>query len=183
MKPHALVLAGVVTLILAACATLGLRRGCVNIGDTYVEIHPGTNIASADEAALRKILSQYESKLYWIRKKDGQNLINDKGQGQLSEIYISEALLDEQATGEQQGISYSAIQIGARSAHVEHSPHVDHTPVVDHSPHVNHTPHVDHTPVVDHSPHVDSHLSREDFRKCSELVKRVTPILQKYSCK
>src|SRR5205809_7607698 len=111
MKPHWLVLAGVVTLILAACATLGLRTGCVNIDDTYIEIHPGTNIAPTDEAALRKILSQYKSKLYWIRKKDRQNLINDEGK--LSEIYINKALLDEQATGEQQGISYSAIQIGA----------------------------------------------------------------------
>jgi hypothetical protein len=170
MKTRSLVLTGAVALTLGACATWGLHHGGVDIDDTYVEIHPGTHFSPDDTKALNKILSEYDRRLYWVANVNGPKITDS---GKLSYVYVANILLDEVEKAATAGTSYSVIQIGAR----DHSPHVP-----DHSPHVpDHSPHI---PMMsEHSPHPTSILNREDYRKCTELVKRVTPILQKYSQK
>lgn len=191
MKTRSLVLTGAVALTLGACATWGLHHGGVEIHDTYVEIHPGTHFSPDDTTALNKILSEYDRRLYWVASVNGPKITDS---GKLSYVYVDNIFLDEVEKAATAGTSYSVIQIGAR----EHSPHVpghpaqvsDHSPhVPDHSPHVpDRSPHVpDHSPHVpmmsEHSPHPTSILNREDYRKCTELARRVTPILEKYSQK
>ena len=175
MKTPLLVLAAAIV-ALSACEIYG-NRGGVNLGDTYVEIHPGTHFSPDDTKALNKILSEYDRRLYWVANVNGPKITDS---GKLSYVYVNYPFLDEVEKAATAGTSYSVIQIGARY----HSPHVpDHSPhVPDHSPHVPaHSPHI---PVMSgHSPHPTSILSREDYRKCTELVKRVTPILQNYSQK
>lgn len=184
MKTPLLVLAAAIV-ALSACEIFG-NRGGVNLGDTYLEINPGTRFSPDDTKALNKILSEYDKKLYWVATVDGSKITDT---GKLSYVYCNYPFLNEVAKAETDGISYSAIQIGARY----HSPHVpDHSPhVPDHSPHVPmltthpsapaHSPHV--PMMTQHSPHPTSVLSNDDYRKCTELVKRVTPILQNYSQK
>ena len=75
---------------MGACATVGLRRGGVNIDDTYIEIHPGTQISPDDQKDLAKILGKYEKKLYWV-----ENINNKAGAGELSCVFVDNTLLDE----------------------------------------------------------------------------------------
>ena len=173
MKTRSLALAGAVALVLGACA--GLYRGGVNINDTYIEIHPGTQISRDDQAKLLTILSKYKNKLYWV-----ENLNNKVDVGALSCVYVQETLLDELLKADNvAGTSYSAIQIGARPYQGTHGEcdNVHHTP----NPHISslhHTPFLHHTP----NPHL-AKLTPADYDKSRALVKEVTPILQKYTHK
>src|SRR5437762_13584370 len=108
MKTRSLVLAGTVALVLGACATLGLRSGGVNIDDTYIEIHPGTQISPDDQKDLARILSKYKNKLYWVEN------IDRVPEGELNCVYVDNTLLNEMLQSYSAGTSYSAIQIGAR---------------------------------------------------------------------
>jgi hypothetical protein len=75
------------------------------------------------------------------------------------------------AKAESNGVSYSAVQIGA----AEHGWHPGHGWHPDHSEHGWHPGHGWHP---DHGWHP---LTKEDLRQCREMVRRVTPILKKYS--
>src|SRR5207247_557510 len=187
MKTRSLVLTGAFALTLGACATWGLFHRGVDIDESFIQIHPGTKITPEDQAKLDQILSQYKTKLYKIKNNVNGNLMPAKGH--LNNLYIEQSFLAEVAQAETNGVPYSALQIGA-AGNAEHAPvpdHAprpdlapspDHAPVPDHAPRPEHAPRPDHAPVPDHAPRPDL-LSREDFRKCTELVKRVTPILKK----
>ena len=158
MKTRSLALAGAVALVLGACATVGLRRGGVNIDDTYIEIHPGTQISLNDQKALAKILSKYENKIYWVENISKE--VTDTGD--LKCVYVAQTFLNEVSEAESTGTSYSAIQIGARPYQGSKCENVHHTPSLHHTPNIH-------------------KLTPEDYRKCKALVTEVTPILQKYS--
>lgn len=151
-------------MILGACATLGLRRGGVDIDDSYIQIHPGTKIAPADEAQLDQILGRYKTKLYKIKGyADGKLAATN---GRLNDIYIEQSFLAEVAKAETNGVPYSTLQIGAdeRGWHP-----TTHSGRGWHPAHGSHPAHGWHP------------LTKEDLRECREMVRRVTPILKKYS--
>ena len=169
-------LAGGAALALGACATLGLMQGGVCLQEAYIAIHPGTNISPEDERQLDQILRQYKSSLYKIKKTENGQMTT---RGRLKDVYIKQDLLAEVANSG--GVSYSALQIGMaeRSSHVDHMNHVDHTSHPDLTCHPDHTNHVEHTTHVDHASHPE--INPKDYAKCVELVRRITPILKKYS--
>src|SRR5262245_38194714 len=88
-RPQLLFLAGAAALALGACATIGLKRGCVSFNEAYIEIYPGTNISPQDEARLYRILRQYNSSLYKIRKTDNSQMTTH---GSLQDVYIKQDL-------------------------------------------------------------------------------------------
>ena len=163
-RPQLLLLAGAAALALGACATIGLKRGCVSLNEAYIEIHPGTNISLQDEARLYRILRQYNSSLYKIRKTNNSQMTTH---GSLQDVYIKQDLLTEVANSA--GVSYSAVQIG-KSSHIEHTRNIEHTN------------NIEHIQNVEHYKSVETQIDPKDYAKCVELVRRVTPILQNYSC-
>jgi hypothetical protein len=168
MRTRSLVLTGTVVLVLGACATVGLRRGGVNIDDAYIEIRPGTQISADDQKELAKVLNKYEKKIYWV-----ENINNVAERGELSCVFVDNTLLNELLQSYSAGTSYSAIQIGAR-------PTKGNCDIVHHTPNP-HTSSLHHTPFLHHTPNPHSQLSQADYYKSRALVKEVTPILQKYT--
>ena len=158
-RPMLFLLAGAAALALGACATLVSKRGCVSFYEAYIEIHPGTNISQEDKRKLRRILRHYDNSLYKIRKTVANGQTTQSGS--LQDVYIKRDLLNEVANSG--GVSYSALQIGMSSS-------------------VEKKQHVEHTQNVENKQHVEAQISPQDYAKCVELVKRVTPILQNYSC-
>ena len=140
------------------------------MNESYIEIHPGTNISPEDEKKLYRILRKYNSSLYKIRKTDNSQMTTH---GSLQDVYIKPDLLTEVANSA--GVSYSAVQIG-KSSHIEHTQHIEHTR------NIEHTQHIEHILNVEHFKSVETQIDAKDYAKCVELVRRVTPILQKYSC-
>jgi hypothetical protein len=69
-RPQLLFLAGAAVLALGACATLGLGRGSVSLHEKYIEIRPGTNISADDEKQLDRILREYKSYFYKVKKTE-----------------------------------------------------------------------------------------------------------------
>jgi hypothetical protein len=173
MKAFSLVLAGAFSLILGACATWDLLHGGVNIHETYVEIQPRVNFTSTDRAQLDQILCQYQNKLYKIKDSDNGKLVFT--QGRLNDIFVRQMFLADVAKAESNGVSYSAVQIGA----AEHGWHPPSSPAHGWHPPAN-PAHGWHPPA---SPAHGWHppLTEEDLRQCREMVRRVTPILKKYS--
>ncbi len=176
MRTRSLVLTGAVVLVLGACATVGLRRGGVNIDDTYIEIHPGTQISPDDQKDLAKILGKYEKKLYWV-----ENINNVADLGSLKCVFVDNTLLDELLQSYSAGTSYSAIQIGARTTK-GNCDNVHNTPNAHNTPNTHQTPNT-HAALVHHTPNPHSQLTPADYDKSRALVKEVTPILQKYTHK
>jgi len=173
MKALSLVLAGALSLILGACATWGLLHGGVNIHETYVEIQPGVKFTSTDRAQLDQILCQYQNKLYKIKDSDNGRLVFT--QGRLNDIFVRQTFLADVAKAESNGISYSAIQIGA-AEHGWHPP--GQIGAAEHGWHPPARPEHGWHPA--HGWHPPS-LTEEYLRQCREMVERVTPILKKYS--
>ena len=166
-RPQFLILAGAAALALGACATLSLKRGGLCLQEAYIAIHPGTNISPEDERQLYHILGQYKSSLYKVKKTANGQMTT---RGRLKDVYIKPDLLAEVANSG--GVSYSALQIGMaeRSSHIDQANHPDRTC------HIEHTNHIEHTQNVE-----KVQINPEDYAKCVELVRRVTPILRKYS--
>lgn len=162
-RPQLLVLAGAATLVLGACATIDLMRGGVCLHEAYIEIHPGTNILPEDQTPLDQILGQYKSSLYTIKKSENGRMTT---RGRLKNVYVKQDLLAEVANSG--GVSYSAVQIGM-SQNIEHTHNVEHTQ------------NVEHTHNVENKNSVEVQISPQDYAKCVELVRRVTPILRRYS--
>jgi hypothetical protein len=183
-RPLLFLLAGAAALALGACATLSLKRGGVCLQEAYIAIHPGTNISPQDEAQLDHILRQYKSSLYKIKKTQNGQMTT---RGRLKDVYIKPDLLAEVANSG--GVSYWALQIGMaeRSSHIDHADHpdktchVEHTNHIEHTSNIEHTQNVEHTQNIEHTQNVESQISPKDYAKCVELVRRVTPILRKYS--
>lgn len=166
-RPQLLFLAGAAVLALGACATLELGKGGVALHEAYIEIHPGTNISAEDVNQLNQILSQYKSFFYKIKTTQNGQI---KTQGKLKDIFIEEKLLNE--VNNAGGASVRAVQIGT-PAHPDYMIHPDH---VVHPEHVIHPDHMVHP---EHGPHPQ--FTKKDVYDMVEMVKRVTPILQKYS--
>ena len=175
MKTRSLVLAGGVVLALAACVT-GNHSG-VNINDTYIEIHPGTQISPDDQKNLTKILSKYEKKLYWV-----ENINKKADTGELSCVYVDNTLLNELLQSENVGTSYSAIQIGARPS-MGNCDNVHNTPNAHNTPNTHQTANAHQTRFPHHTPSLHVALTATDYDKSRALVNEVTPILQKYTHK
>lgn len=149
-------LVGAAALALGACATFCLRRGGVTLHEDYIAVHPGTNISPEDEKQLDGILRQYKSSLYQLKKTEGGQI---QTKGRLQDVYVDQALL--KGVADPAGVSFWAVQIGDRTIHVDHTIHPDHTIRPDHISHPD--------------------VSPKDYEKSLELVRRVTPILKKYS--
>src|SRR5258708_2335004 len=113
-RPQLLFWAGAAVLALGACATLELGKPGVTLHEAYIEIHPGTNISTGDEKQLNRILRQYKSIFYKIRKTENGQV---KTQGRIEDIFIQEKLLTE--VKKAGGVSYWALQIGTQ-CHPEH---------------------------------------------------------------
>jgi hypothetical protein len=179
-RPQLLFLAGAAVLALGACATLQLGRPGVSLHETYIEIHPGTNISMDDEQQLYRILGQYQSWFYKIKKTENGQV---KTKGRLKDVFIEEQLLTEVMKAG--GVSHFALQIGT-PAHCDHTIHPDHGSHPEHVFHPEHTCHhvhiinPDHTIHPDHGSHPDS-FTEKDYEKTLEMVRRITPILKKYS--
>jgi hypothetical protein len=173
-RPQLLFLAGAAALALGACATLQLGGGGVSLHDTYIEIHPGTNISPQDEQQLDGILGQYKSWFYKIKKTENAQV---RTKGHLKDIFIEPKLLTEVAAAG--GVSHFALQIGTQ-AHPDHTIHPDHSVHPDHTIHPDHTVHPDRVAHPDHGSHPDRFTEKAQ-QEMVEMVRRVTPILQKYS--
>ena len=158
-RPQLLLLAGAAALALGACATLRLKGGGVTLHDTYIEIHPGTNISPQDEQQLYRILGQYNSFFYKIKKTENAQ-VNTRGR--LKDVFIEQTLLTEVAAAG--GVSHFALQIGTHPQHM-------------HPQHLQHPEHMHLNPKY-HPQHI---VLAKDSEKMVEMVRRVTPILQKYS--
>ncbi len=172
-RPQLLVLAGAAVLALGACATLGLGGGGVNLHATSIQIHPGTNISMEDQKQLDQILRRYKTFLYKIKQTENGKV---RTAGRLKDVFIQEKLLDEVKNAG--GVSYWALQIGT-AAHPDHTTNPDHTHHPEHFSNPDHTFNPDHTHNPDRTSHPD--FSAKDCRDMAELVRRVTPILKKYS--
>ena len=159
--------------------------------EAYIAIHPGTNISPEDERQLYHILGQYKSSLYKVKKTASGQMTT---RGRLKDVYIKPDLLAEVANSG--GVSYSALQIGMaersshidqanhpdRTCHIEHTNHIEHTQNVERTSHIEHTQNVERTSHIEHTQNVEKvQINPEDYAKCVELVRRVTPILRKYS--
>jgi hypothetical protein len=165
--------AAALALALGACATLGLRHGAgVTIHDAFIEIHPGTNISPEDQKELNRILAQYNSRLYKIKRTENGKVST---RGRLKDVLIDERLLAEVRNSG--GVSFSALQIGTQ-AHPDHTFNPDHTDHPEHTDHPNQKSHPNNMIRTDHNEHPTQQIG---YKMCSELVKRVTPVLKKYS--
>lgn len=179
-RPQLLFLAGAAILALGACATLELGKPGVSLHEAYIEIHPGTNISTADEKQLNQILRQYKGFFYKIKKtENGHATIR----GQLKDVFIEPRLLTEVQNAS--GVSYWTTQIGTQ-AHPDHTIHPDHTVHPEHTVHPDRTHHPEHTIHPERTSHPDHNLhpdwfTEQDCEEMAEMVKRVTPILKKYS--
>jgi hypothetical protein len=71
------------------------------------------------------------------------------------------------------------LQIGTQ-AHPDHTIHPDHSVHPDHTIHPDHTVHPDRVAHPDHGSHPDRFTEKAQ-QEMVEMVRRVTPILQKYS--
>ena len=174
IRPQLVLLAGGTALALGACATWGLRHSGVAFHDAYVEIHPGTNISPEDQKALEKVLRQYDSSLYKIRRTVNGRVIT---RGRLKDVLIEDRLLAEVSNAA--GTANSTLQIGtqAHSEQTIHPNHNNHPEQNDHPQQNNHPQHNDHPTSTLHQ----DHPQQIGYQICSELVNRVTPILKKYS--
>jgi len=167
-RPQLLLLAGAAALALGACATVWLGRGGVSLHEAYIEIHPGKNISMDDEKQLDRILRQYKRFYYKIKKTENGQV---RTHGQLKDIFIEEKLLTEAINAG--GVSYWTLQIGTQG-------HPDRTVHPDHTIHPDHMIHPDQVPPGHGIGHPDT-FTRKDYQKMAEMVRRVTPILKKYS--
>jgi hypothetical protein len=185
-RPQLLFLAGAAVLALGACATLELGKPGVSLNEAYIEIHPGTNISMDDEKQLNRILRQYKNFFYKIKKTENGQV---KTQGRLKDIFIEQKVLTEVKNAG--GVSYWALQIGTKAhpdrtihpdhtIHPERTIHPDHTIHPDRVAHPEHTIHPERTIHPDHTIHPDS-FTEQDCNEMMEMVRRVTPILKKYS--
>jgi hypothetical protein len=155
-RPQLLLLAGAVVLALGACATLVGGRGGVSLHEAYIEIHPGTNISiDDDENHLRQILGEYKSYYYKIKKTENGRV---RTWGELKDIFIERKLVTEATNAG--GVSYWTLQIGTK-AHPDHHLYPDR--------------------VRGHEIGHPDTFTRRDYEKMAEMVRRVTPILKKYS--
>lgn len=181
MRPQLLLLAGGTALALGACVTtLGSRHGGVTFHDAYVEIHPGTNISPEDQRELVKILRQYDSSLYKIRRTDNGRVTT---RGRLKDVLIEDRLQAEVSNGG--GIAFSSLQIGTQ-AHPDHSIQAEHNSHPEQNNHPQQNVHPQQNSRPQHNEHPNSALHQQHpqligFEICSELVSRVTPVLKKYS--
>lgn len=176
-RPQLLLLAGGTAVALGACATLGLRQSGVTFHEAYVEIHPGTNISPEDQKALDKILRQYDSSLYKIRRTENGRVTTG---GRLKDVLIENTLLADVSNAA--GAANSVLQIGTRAhpdqtIHPNHNNHPEHTDHPTSTLHQNHPQHNDHPTSTLHQ----DHPQQIGSQICGELVNRVTPILKKYS--
>jgi hypothetical protein len=171
-RPQLLILAGAAALALGACATLQLGKGGVSLHATSIEIHPGTNISPQDEQQLYRILGRYKSFLYKINKTENAQV---KPRGQLKDVFIEQTLLTE--VGKAGGRSHFALQIGTQAPPPDHPQHMH--PPPDHPQHMYPPPDHPHKPGLKYHP--TKIATVQDYKDMVEMVRKVTPILQKYS--
>lgn len=158
MKTHpilvCLVLGVIIALGIVACTITQKHGPGVYIHETYIEIYPGTKISSADQKALDAVLKNFNKSLYKIRAYDHGRLV--KTQGSLEDVRIDQTLVADAVKASKKGYSYLVDQIGF--------------------PNRTHA-----APWVRGSPPPTPGPSEKVYRDSEQLIRRVTPILQKYS--
>lgn len=196
-----------IVLGVGACETLKSHHGGVTMHDTYVAIHPGTKISPDDQQRLDTILKKYHNSLYKVQQYDKGKLV--KSAGRLKNVRMDQALLAEVSSAAHDGVSVSTVEIGI-AAHPETMGTASHPDFVNHGNFSSHPDAVNHQNTVnasnnpdrthrasnpDHANHPDhsktAHpnqvgsknnpdMTKSEFDDCTELVKRVAPILKKY---
>ncbi|PYK57525.1 MAG: hypothetical protein DME43_14950 [Verrucomicrobia bacterium] len=163
--------------------------GKVTIQQSGILIRPGTQLSEGDQTAMNEILKSYDKSLYKIQTYENGQL--KKTQGKLSDMYIDKATASEAAKAmTEKGSTQYVIQIGfLDKTHQSPTPppmyaltdktHKSPTPI----PGVPNKTHQSPTPPAP-TPSDKTHQMQQPTgasKEAEDLVKRLTPILEKYS--
>jgi hypothetical protein len=186
MKKLLIVLATGLGIVVACQTSQHNGRQKVTIDKEHIVL-PGAAVSSEDHKAMNKILKQYDKSLYRVDTYEKGQLA--RTQGTLSEVVIGRKLVSEVAeNAKKMGFGQYAIQIGIP----EGVGHATPTPGLT----VGGTGHATPTPglTIGGNPHVPSPSpgasiggtghkppKAQDAMDSEELVKRLQPILEKYS--
>jgi hypothetical protein len=163
----------------------------VTIQQSGILIRPGTQLSEGDQTAMNEILKSYDKSLYKIQTYENGQL--KKTQGKLSNMYIDKATASEAAKAmTEKGSSQYVIQIGFIDK-THQSPTPPTTYALTDKTHQSPTPpqmnaltdktHQSPTPPAP-SPSDKTHQMQQPTgasKEAEDLVKRLTPILEKYS--
>jgi len=186
------VIAIVAGIIVFSCADNVHSAGAgskVTIQQSGILIRPGTKLSEGDQEAMNKILKSYDKSLYKIQTYENGQL--KKTQGKLSSIYIDKATASEAARAmTEQGSTQYVIQIGfLNKTHGSPTPppppiyaltdktHQSPAP----TPGTTNKTHQSPTPPAPTPSDKTHQMQGAQSKEAEDLVKRLTPILEKYS--
>lgn len=185
------VIAIVAGIIVFSCADNIHSAGAgskVTIQQSGILIRPGTKLSEGDQEAMNKILKSYDKSLYKIQTYENGQL--KKTQGKLSSIYIDKATASEAARAmTEQGSTQYVIQIGFLNKTHQPSPtpppmyaltdktHQSPAP----TPGTTNKTHQSPTPPAPTPSDKTHQMQGAQSKEAEDLVKRLTPILEKYS--
>jgi hypothetical protein len=163
-------------------------RSKVTIQESGILIRPGTQLSEGDQKAMNDILKNYDKSLYKIQTYENGQL--KRTQGKLSNMYIDKATASEAAKAmTEKGSSQYVIQIGyLDKTHQSPTPppppmnaltdktHQSPTP-----PQMNALTDKTHQSPTPPAPSPSDKTHQMHGKEAEDLVKRLTPILEKYS--
>lgn len=161
-------------LILALPALGQEKTGKVTIGEDHIVVHPFTKISGGDMKAINDVLKKYDKSFYKLDTYQNGKL--QKTVGQLSDIYIDQAIKSELANAQANGESNKTMQFTNPQ---QHPPGAITNPQK--SPSVSPT-NPQQIPGAPTNPQKGSSAGG-DAKAARELVERLKPILEKYSKK
>ena len=171
------VIAIVAGIIVFSCADNIHSAGAgskVTIQQSGILIRPGTKLSEGDQEAMNKILKSYDKSLYKIQTYENGQL--KKTQGKLSSIYIDKATASEAARAmTEQGSTQYVIQIGFLNK--THQPSPTPPPMYALTDKTHQSP----TPPAPTPSDKTHQMQGAQSKEAEDLVKRLTPILEKYS--
>jgi hypothetical protein len=145
-------------------------RSKVTIQESGILIRPGTQLSEGDQKAMNDILKNYDKSLYKIQTYENGQL--KRTQGKLSNMYIDKATASEAAKAmTEKGSSQYVIQIGFLD-----KTHQSPTP-----PQMNALTDKTHQSPTPPAPSPSDKTHQTHGKEAEDLVKRLTPILEKYS--
>jgi hypothetical protein len=181
IKYIALTIVLVASIIILSCVgqkTQSSSRSKVTIQENGILIRPGTKLSESDDKAMNDILKNYDKSLYKIQTYEKGQL--KRTQGSLRNVFIDKATASAAAKAMvETGSTQYVIQIGfLDKTHQSPTP-----PVPPRREAVGATDktHVQGTPTPPELGPTPDKTHQVDWRKSEELVKRLRPILEKYS--
>ena len=151
-------------LLISSCRTLEQRKSSPVVIEQYGILIPGTKISKADEEEMNKILRAFDKKLYRVATYENTKRIGVIGSLE-DMVMAKEAMSQIAANVSQAGFTRSSIQIGVGKNPTRQQSEMALGEATNPSP----------TPVGGTRIHPTTH-----YKASEEMVKRLTPILDRY---